>query len=82
MKWLKILKITPELLADLLVHPGVCAQSQEGLPPDLRIAEVRWDPDYQHINLIVESASFPEVPPGNQLLVISPTFHRTQVDYE
>lgn len=73
----KFLRISAELLADFLKQPVPPGITSEGLPTDARITNTAWEADLSIIRLTLESDSFPEVRPGEEIPQMSPLyFHR------
>lgn len=74
---LKILRITDTCLLELLMQQAILAEvTEDSIPADTRIADVRWDGFRQCVELLLESDEFPEVPEGNAVLAIVPVYRR------
>jgi hypothetical protein len=56
----RILRVSPELMAEFLKRPTPPGLTAQGMPEDARIVDARWDWLRKCITLFVESASFEE----------------------
>lgn len=80
----RMLRLSPELLEDLLKRPVPPGIFSEDVPNDLKIIGAQWESQWDGpgtILLKVESESFEPVEPGASIPGWTPTFHRQEDEH-
>ncbi len=72
------MRVSPELLMDVLKLQGPAADSVDGIPQDARIVGCWWSEEARTICISIESDSFAPLNPGDRMPEMTVQYHKSK----
>lgn len=76
---LRVLRLTPELLVNLLSGRG--EYTVDGIPADVKVHRTAYRIDFDEVLLMLASKEFDPVPDGHNVPDLNPTIRRLEPDF-